>query len=170
MPYVFSVVYSTRMQPVIDPAKFWRSVDTTGDCWLWTRSLSTHGYGQQWHNGKLLRSHRIAWLLTHGPIPHGQCVCHTCDNPKCCNPRHLFLGTQRENLRDMVAKGRNHVPPAGSWIGTRNVRAKLTPDAVRAIRADYAAGASLRKLSERFGVAHTAIASVLKRRTWAHVD
>lgn len=155
----------------IDAETFWSRVRKSKDgCWLWTLSQSTHGYGQQWHAGKIWRCHRLAWVLTHGPIPKGQCVCHRCDNPLCVRIDHLFLGTQRENLRDMLKKGRRRPRSIGQWIGSRNVRAKLTENDVRAIRSEYAAGSSLRKLSAKFGIAHTAIASVLHRRTWAHVE
>jgi hypothetical protein len=92
------------------PAHFWSRVDRTAGesgCWLWSGSLGTGGYGLCGHQKRVKRSHRIAWELTHGPIPDGMVVCHRCDNPPCCNPAHLFLGTLADNVRDMVAKGRN---------------------------------------------------------------
>jgi DNA invertase Pin-like site-specific DNA recombinase len=81
----------------------------------------------------------------------------------------LFLGTQRDNLRDMLKKQRNHRPSKGSWQGNRNPRAKITEDDVRAMRREYVEGLSLRVLARKYGIAHTAIASVLKRRSWAWV-
>ena len=77
-----------------------------GGCWNWTQSLNTHGYGIVWFGGKMLLAHREAYELFIGPIPAGQWVCHTCDNRRCCNPKHLFLGTVLDNNRDTSQKGR----------------------------------------------------------------
>jgi hypothetical protein len=85
-------------------------------CWLWTGAFHTDGYGQIRLNGKTLRVHRLAWEEVNGPIPEGMAVCHTCDIPGCCNPAHLFLGTQRENIADMRAKGRFRWGP---WVNAK---------------------------------------------------
>lgn len=99
-----------------DIARFWLKVDRRGenDCWLWLASCTgssgvEHGqftlqrrHGQQRH----LKAHRVAWELCRGPIPDGLKVCHTCDVPRCCNPAHLFIGTQQDNLADARRKGR----------------------------------------------------------------
>ena len=87
--------------------KFWDAVDQSGDCWLWKKSTSGKGYGQTAYNRKHLRSHRVAYEFAYGPIPKGMKVLHSCDNPPCCNPGHLFLGTTKDNSVDMVAKGRS---------------------------------------------------------------
>lgn len=79
-------------------------------CLEWTGSTSPQGYGQIWHEDRLQLSHRVAWSLAHGAIPDGAVVCHHCDNPRCVNVAHLFVGTQAENVRDMVAKGRARGP------------------------------------------------------------
>lgn len=86
--------------------RFWKSTDRTGDCWLWTKGCRTNGYGQTWHEGVNSLAHRVAWVLTYGPIPDGLQVCHTCDIRRCINPEHLFLGTQSDNMVDCSSKGR----------------------------------------------------------------
>jgi hypothetical protein len=87
--------------------RFWIKVHKgdTGDCWLWG-GYTRDGYGKFLANRRLRLAHRIAWELTHGPIPEGLCVCHSCDNPRCCNPVHLFLGSRGDNNRDRAQKGR----------------------------------------------------------------
>lgn len=78
----------------------------TTPCLTFTGAKQNRGHGQIWHNGKLVQSHRVAYEHKHGPIPKGMCVMHLCDNPACCNPDHLTLGTSKENTHDAVLKGR----------------------------------------------------------------
>lgn len=101
---------------------FWERVDVRGpdECWNWLGALKDNGYGQLTRLGvskKPLKAHRVAWVLAYGPIPagsgvHGTCVLHHCDNRRCVNPSHLFLGTNHDNVRDMHAKGRAKNPIA----------------------------------------------------------
>lgn len=88
--------------------KFWDHVDCQGEdeCWCWTASRLPSGYGRVRFEKKSTYAHRVAWILTHGPIPEGMVVCHHCDNPPCCNPKHLFVGTQADNVHDRDRKGR----------------------------------------------------------------
>lgn len=127
-------------------------------CLVWTGFTLSNGYGQIYADGRAKGTHRVAYEIYVGSIPDGMHVCHHCDNPPCCNPEHLFVGTNLENRRDSVRKGRT---PRGERSGT----AKLTEDAVRSIRAD-AGRTPQRKLAKRFGVSQRAILSVLKQETW----
>lgn len=149
--------------------RFWRSVDTSGTCWLWTGTRSRNGYGtiQIGGNGGRRRLvHRVAWELCVGPIPDGSQVLHECDVRHCVNSAHLFLGSQADNLRDMAAKGRQHFQKHPEHTPT----AKLTQDTVRAIRRRYAAGGVLQKaLAQEFGVDARSISAVVNRITWKHL-
>ena len=96
--------------------RFWAKVDKSGGpdaCWPWIGGCSSNGYGQ-FHVGLkgdgtrlLIQAHRVAYELAHGPLGPGECSLHRCDNPPCCNERHLFKGTKTDNMRDSAAKGRN---------------------------------------------------------------
>jgi hypothetical protein len=86
--------------------RLWSRVDKTGDCWVWLGSGTTDRYGQIRVGSKMVYVHRLAYELTYGVIPAGMSVLHRCDNPSCCRPEHLFLGTQQDNIRDMENKGR----------------------------------------------------------------
>ena len=98
--------------PIGPERKFWAKVDK-GDgagCWLWTGKTNRDGYGVLTRQRKGWFAHRYSWTLANGDIPDGMMACHTCDNPPCIRPDHLFLGTRADNLRDMRAKGRGRGP------------------------------------------------------------
>lgn len=142
------------------------SVDPEG-CWMWTGSVTRYGgYGQVWIDGGVLLIHRLAWELTHGPIPDGLKVLHDCDNPPCCNSEHLFLGTQADNMADMRAKGRHRF---GISQGEKHGCAKLTAVRVRSLRMIRELGVSHRQLGNMFGVAHSTAARICRRELWKHV-
>lgn len=131
-------------------ARFWSHVDKASSpsgCWLWTLSCGHHGYGQLAVDHRHRQAHRVAWELTHGPIPAGQCVCHRCDTPPCVNPDHLFLGTQADNIRDAVAKGR--------LVFAKHLR-KLTDVQRQAVRATYRRGMT-NQLAAEYGVSRGTI-------------
>lgn len=88
--------------------RFWAKVDRGGECWRWTADCDSSGYGSLKTGHTKVSAHRLSWQLHHGQIPPGQSVLHRCDNPRCVRPDHLFLGTQADNIADMVAKGRGH--------------------------------------------------------------
>lgn len=159
----------------VDAAIFWASVEKTESCWLWGGYRTSQGYGvvRKWANGRWLRAkmaHRVAWQLTNGPIPDGLFACHHCDNPPCCNPSHLFLGTAADNARDMIIKGRKHGwergRPNPKLRGRAPGTAKLKPSDVAIIRATPRSGSASRELALRFGVKKRAIYAIWSRETY----
>jgi len=152
--------------------RFWSRVNksgpivqpTLGACWIWTAGLSTAGYGKiATGNGSTsVYSHRVSWELHSGPIPDGLWVLHKCDNPKCVNPEHLFLGTAQDNLGDMRMKGRD---ARGASHGV----ARFNDVSVREIRAAYATGVGIHALSRRLACSPTTIFNIVHRLTWRHV-
>lgn len=91
-------------------ARFWSFVVQHERCWEWTGARTAYGYGilgRGTREDGLIYAHRVSWELHNGSLPDGLCVLHTCDNPPCTNPNHLWLGTKGDNNRDMVAKGRH---------------------------------------------------------------
>ena len=137
------------------PKRFWSkvAVGDVADCWEWQAS-EVGGYGQFWIDPKLWQAHRVAWILTFGPIPTGLHCCHKCDNPGCCNPYHLFLGTRKDNMVDAAQKGHK--------------ANKLTEDEVLEIRESYNAGrATQQGLADEFGVSQMTISQIIRRKRWA---
>jgi len=159
--------------------RFWAKVNISGPysramdsrCWEWQGSLNRKGYGQFGMNGTSIGAHRIAWQFTRGPIPKGMLLLHGCDNRRCVNPIHLSLGTNAENMHDMVQKDRQSRGPrhAAIMAGQTNGCAKLTEALVSAIRQAYAAGTSRADLAERYAVTRKNIDLVVTRKTWKHV-
>lgn len=145
--------------------RFWRRVARRGEseCWEWSGSRHPHGHGYVVLRGKVSYAHRKAWELANGrTVPAGMSVCHKCDNPPCCNPAHLFIGTHQENMADAAAKGR-------AMRGERHVYAKLSDENVREIRRRYANGEGVCHLARVYGVYHGAITKIVHRTGWKHV-
>lgn len=142
--------------------RFWPMVKVAGpdDCWEWQGRRTERGYGEFHYRQKPWRAHRFA-LVLRGYDVDGWVVLHRCDNPPCCNPNHLRLGTPADNNADMMVKGRSR-----HFVGSQNRSAKLTDDAVRAIRASRE---GLPALASRYGVAKSVICNVRNRKTWRHV-
>lgn len=153
--------------------RFWAKVacGALDACWEWHARRNERGYGM-FHVSATRPTEpasRVAYELTYGPIPDGLWVLHHCDNPPCCNPGHLFLGTSLDNIRDAQAKGRDAFTN-GTLRGERKGGARLTTADVREMRRLYSLGGiSYRLLGERFGVAKSTAQSVVQRTKWSHV-
>jgi hypothetical protein len=100
-------------------------------CWVW-RGYTKNGYGAMSVSDRMVYAHRLSFQMHHGPIPLGKEVCHTCDNPRCIRPSHLFAGTRKQNVHDAITKGRASKPPR--IIGLRQHKATLTPSQCADIR------------------------------------
>lgn len=141
---------------------FWNHVLRGPNCWEWQMARTPLGYGRFLQG----YAHRTAWEMTYGPIPPGMEVCHSCDNPPCARPDHLFLGSHLSNMRDARQKGRHKAPGLkGSQVGN----SKLTEDAVREMRVLATEGWSQRRLAARFGVSRRSVQFVQSGTRWKHV-
>ena len=151
--------------------RFWSKVDKRGDdeCWEWKANKDRYGYGILSVHCRTNRAHRLAYALaTDANVPAGMCVLHTCDNPRCCNPRHLFLGTHSENMADRNRKNRQAKGDAIHALrGVRHPLARLTDSAVEFIRKSR--GSMLQKdLAKMFGVSRNLICMVQRGTCWKH--
>lgn len=135
--------------------------DLNGGCWLWSGTMLPVGYGQIQIDGKQISAHRLSWNLFRGEITAGLCVCHRCDVRACVNPDHLFLGTHRDNVRDMLNKGRGR-----TMSGDDHVRAKIQAGDIPGIWARIQAGERMASIAGDFGVDQCAINAIRRGRTW----
>jgi len=157
--------------------RFWNQVDKNSerrsqvgkekDCWEWCGALHSKGYGKFTWNDKMSYAHRIAYEISNGTIPDNIYVCHTCDNPCCCNPDHLFLGTPLDNFLDMLQKERN--PDYICKSGEYNIAAVLTEEQVLDIIEKHNT-LGYRKLAEQYGVAPSTIRNIIKGKNWTHLS
>jgi HNH endonuclease len=159
-----------------DSERFWSKVDRSGGpdaCWPWLKHRNPKGYGQAWDGRSLQLAHRVAWELVNGPIPDGLSALHRCDNPPCCNPAHIFLGTQADNIADAARKERlahggqngSHTHPERRARGEGNGAARLTDDQVAEIRRRYAAGGvTQRVLAREFGISPSHVCNLIRGR------
>ena len=156
-----------RSRPLAE--RFFEKVQMTDGCWLWLGSRNKRGYGtivSAGHNGPRLGAHRVSYQLHNGPIPIGLFVLHRCDNPRCVNPRHLFVGTQADNLADAKSKGRMRGP---GLKGEQNPKSRLTNDEIRLIRRQADQGVSRSSLALAFGMTKENIGCIVRRDTWRHI-
>lgn len=158
-------VVCSHMSPHYSPLceRFWERVNIGGknECWIWLGACVPSGHGRVGDNNKVLVAHRVSWELTNGSIPNNLFVLHKCDNPPCVNPRHLFLGTQTDNMKDMDLKGRRR------W-GTMEThrKAKLNKEKVLEIRNSFSTGSKKKDLAKIYGVQETTINQIVNNRTW----
>jgi hypothetical protein len=131
------------------------------ECWEWQGNLGKNGYGKVRWNMNNLTTHRAAYEVFNREIPKNLCVCHTCDNRKCINPEHLWIGSSRENTKDKVKKGRQYCQ-----AGEKSHSANLTWEKVRAIRKLKKEGNTLKTLSEQFDCSISNVSSIINQRSW----
>jgi hypothetical protein len=154
--------------------RYWSKVDRKGadQCWNWTASTAGKGYGQIKDEGKRrqLYSHRVAFIIAYGEPPKrneaGEVmeVCHKCDNPRCCNPAHLFLGTRAKNAQDMSIKLRS------TW-GIRSGTCKLTEDDIRLIRKLYSEmKVSQQRIAGMFSISQIQVSRIVTGKQWTHLE
>ena len=150
-------------------ARFWAKVHKQPNgCWEWQRCLNAFGYGSFRLPGTTMLAHRYSWEIHNGPIPEGMCCLHKCDNRKCVNPAHLFLGTIVDNNHDRAQKGRNGHGPQD---GENNGYAKLSADDVRAARCMWQEGhCSQAEIGKLFGVTQSTISRIVRGLGWTRVS
>lgn len=149
--------------------RFWEKVrrSSKNACWVWTASRlkASGGYGQIRTAGagsKMIKAHRLSWIIHNGPIPTGMCVLHRCDNPPCVNPRHFFLGTNVENTEDSVMKGRRAK-------GERIARATTTARQAREVKRRRKDGQKSSEIARELGLTKDVVYQIVRGRTWKHV-
>ena len=136
----------------------------TDDCWEWARR-NPAGYGLVWVDGRDRLAHRVAYETWVATIPDDLFVCHTCDNPPCINPDHLWFGSASDNNNDKEMKGRGNQPR-----GSKNANAKLTErDVVEVRRLRNEEHLTLKEIGNRFGITEAAVSAIVRRKLWKHV-
>ena len=156
---------TTKKRPL--SVRFFEKVDQSGGenaCWIW-KGQSSNGYGgirSGGPRGSLLRATHVAWLLAYGPVPAGLRVCHRCDTPSCVNHTHLFVGTAKDNTRDMIDKKRH-------CHGKLHPLHRLTEAQVVEIRRLKAAGTTYDVLEDMFGITRGPLHRIVHRTSWTHV-
>jgi hypothetical protein len=147
--------------------RFWEKVDKKdeNECWEWKGAITSRGYGSILNGSKLESAHRVAYILRNGKIPDEMLVLHSCDNRKCCNVNHLFLGTYQDNMDDMVSKERSYKP-----IGEKHPNTDLTWDIINEIREKYSKGWTVKKLSEEYNINISVLYSIIENINWKDVN
>lgn len=147
----------------MDDERFWRKVDKSGECWLWTGSLSV-GYGKVrrvYLRDESILTHHYSWFLEHGRWP--EYICHYCNNRACCRPSHLYEGTPKSNQQDRIKAGNGNE-------GSKHGMSKLTEQHVRKARELIAKGHTQTSVAAKLGVSVTTICAIMNGRAWRHVE
>lgn len=147
--------------------RFWKKVDKRGEneCWEWKAGINDTGRGIFWINGKSEHAHRVAYMFAIGVIPEDAFICHTCDNGKCVNPNHLFIGNALINNRDCYAKNRHPI-----LRGEHDPKSKLNNEKVLKIVDMYKAGEySQYQIAKMFNVSRSAILAILRGESWSEI-
>lgn len=148
--------------------RFWHKVKKgkKNECWEWHGGGRGAGYGAMKIDGKVIDAHRVSWELHFGKIPNGKFVCHKCDNRRCVNPNHLFLGTPKDNVLDAIKKNKftQWNNPKGKFKnGVCNVTKKLSDEDVYHIRKEYQKGkTSYRKLAQKYNIDYTYVGEIIR--------
>lgn len=163
---------SSARRKIKNPVKtFWSRVEKRGsnECWPWKNAKASGKHGGFIRRG----AHVFAFEIKNGPVPKGHYVCHSCDYPPCCNPKHLFVGTPTDNMLDASSKRRLYFQKHPELLprGEKHGRAKLTDKKVKLIRQLHAAGAfTQRDLIKRFKVSSANMNRIVHNKTWVHVQ
>lgn len=145
--------------------RFWTHVEKSQNCWNWKSRTSPFGHGMfSLAKNNAVFAHRYSWYLSNGEIPDGMQVLHKCDNPRCVNPNHLFLGTQADNVNDMVSKGR---AKGGVLKGSDNPKAKLTEGQTEEIKDRYAQGENARSIYEEYKISKAHFYRIINGNAWS---
>lgn len=154
----------TQNQPF--ESRFWSKVTKTESCWIWIASLDGKGYGQVNIGGKPQRAHRVAWTLSIGPISDGLFVCHHCDNARCVNPDHLFVGTAKDNIADMDRKARRINAPS---LGEQHGCHILTECQALDVRERAISGERYADIACSYGISPATVSAIKTGRLWRHI-
>jgi len=147
------------------PEDVWKQINrkSEDECWEWIGKSLSKGYGHLRINNKDCYSHRMVYIETYGSIPEGLCILHTCNNPKCCNPKHLYVGTHADNMEQMSKDGRSN-------MGEKHPNSRLSNQIIIKIRFLYSTGKYSQKcLGKMVGVSQGQISRIIKKDGWKHI-
>jgi len=147
--------------------RFWSKVAITANpnnCWIWKGAKSSGGYGCFGYNGKIYTASRLAYQFHYGDYDQSLLVCHKCDVRHCCNPNHLFLGTNVDNMQDMLKKGRNK-----AYLGESNFKSKIKNENVFEMISLRQSGLSYPEIGKRYGISPEQVSNICRRKNWKHI-
>lgn len=156
------------MKKISAEIRFWKYVKKTKGCWFWIGGKKESGYGSLWLKNSYLYAHRFSYQIHNGKIPKGMQVCHSCDITYCVNPKHLFLGTQKDNNQDMWKKGRGKIV---HHIGEKHGMSKLKETDIKEMRRLYKTGIySYKELGKKFDTHFSNVCLIINRKHWNSIE